>query len=75
MLDGTYRAMEIYLFRSASSSLKFQFPRVDFSEWEPDFTLNEIAKQNINFKCNYDAANALQIVSSGELINSHASYA
>lgn len=72
MLNGTYRAMEIYLYRSSSSSLKIQLPRVDFSEWEDDYPLNEIAKQKINFKANYDAANALDIISTCELINSQA---
>src|SRR5690606_4795041 len=37
MLNGTYRAMEIKFNNGASSSLTFQFPRVDFSSWEPDF--------------------------------------
>ena len=73
MLDGTYRAMEIKLLRSSSSTLTMQFPRVDFSEWEPDYSLNEIAKQTINFKANYDATNALDIISTCELINSQAS--
>lgn len=74
MLANTYRAMEIKLLRSASSSLQLQFPRVDFSEWEPDFTLNEIAKQSINFKGNYDATNGLAIVSTAVLINTKVSY-
>ncbi len=74
MLNGTYKAMEIYLLRSSSSSLKFRFPRVDFTQWEPDFTLNEIAKQSINFKANYDQANALDIISTTELINAQVSY-
>lgn len=74
MLANTYRAAEIYFLRSSSSSLKLQMPRLDFSEWEPDYTLNEIAKQTINFKGNYDAANALQIISTAELINTKASY-
>lgn len=71
MLNGTYRAMEIKLNRSANSSLTLQFPRVDFSEWEPDYTLNEIVKQSINFKANYDAANDNDIISTCELVNSH----
>lgn len=75
MVNGTYRAMELYLFRSSSSSLKIQLPRVDFSEWEPDFSLSEIAKQSISFKANYDQANALDIISTCELINSQSSYA
>lgn len=74
MTDGTYKAMEIKLFRSSSSSLTLQFPRVDFSEWERDGDLNEIAKQNINFKANYDQANALDIVSTCSLINAQSSY-
>lgn len=69
MLNGTYRAMEVYLYGSSSSSLKFQFPRVDFSQWEPDFSLDDIAKQKVNFKCNYDAANAQDIITTLELIN------
>lgn len=74
MINGTYRSLEIKLYRSSSSSLTFQFPRVDFSEWEPDFALNEIAKQGINFKANYDAANALDIISTCSLVNSQPSY-
>lgn len=74
MLNGTYKAMEVKLDRSTSSRLTLQFPRVDFSQWEPDFTLNEIAKQTINFKANYDQANALDIISTAILINTQASY-
>jgi hypothetical protein len=72
MLDGTYRAMEIKFTKSATSSLQIQLPRVDFSEWEADYSLNEIAKQTINFKANYDAANGLDIISTCVLINSQA---
>jgi hypothetical protein len=74
MLNGTYRSMEMFLSRSASSSLKLQFPRVDFSEWEPDYSLNDIATQGINFKANYDAANALDIISTCQLVNTNTSY-
>lgn len=74
MINGTYRAMEIKFNRSASSSLTLQLPRVDFTEWEPDYSLNEISKQTINFKGNYDAANALDIISTASLINTKASY-
>ena len=69
MLNGTYRAMQIQLDGGSSSRLTMQFPRVDFSEWEPGYTLNEIAKQTINFKANYDQANALDIISTCTLIN------
>lgn len=69
MMNGTYDAMEIKFFASANSSLQMQFPRVAFSQWAPDWTLNQIASQKINFKCNYDSANALQIISTCVLIN------
>jgi hypothetical protein len=72
MTAGTYRAMEVQLDRSASSRLTFRFPRVSFSEWEMDPTLNEITKQTINFKAHYDATNALDIISTATLINSQA---
>lgn len=74
MLDGTYRAMEIKLNGGTSSILTIQMPRVDFNEWEPDYTLNEIAKQTIQFKANYDAANALDIISTLTLVNAQVSY-
>lgn len=69
MLDGTYRAMQILLERSSSSSLQLVFPRVDFTEWEQDRALDEIVTQSINFKGNYDAANAVAIISTAVLIN------
>lgn len=71
MNNGTYRAMSIKFNRSSSSSVEFQFPRVDFSQWEPDYTLNEIAKQDIQFKGNYDAANAQNIIHTVVLVNGH----
>lgn len=74
MLDGTYRAMEVKLNGGSSSSLQLQFPRVDFSEWEDVRDLDEISRQTINFKANYDAANALDIISTAVLINTQASY-
>jgi hypothetical protein len=74
MLNGTYRAMEIKLNNGTSSTLTLQFPRVDFSQWDPDYTLNNIAKQKINFKCNYDAANAQDIFTTCTLINTKSSY-
>lgn len=75
MLNGTYRSMQVVLNGGTNSMLTLQFPRVDFSTWEPDYTLNEIAKQSINFKANYDAANALAIISTCTLVNTVASYA
>jgi hypothetical protein len=74
MLANTYQAAEIKLFASASSSLQLQFPRLDWSEWAPDYSLKQIAQQKINFKGNYDAANALDIISTAVLINTKVSY-
>lgn len=74
MVNGTYRSMEIKLNNGSSSTLTLQFPRVDFTEWEKDVELNETQKQTINFKANYDAANALDIISTCTLINTQVSY-
>lgn len=74
MNSGTYKAVEVKMLNGASSSLQFQFPRVSFSEWAPDWTLDQIASQKINMKANYDAANALQIISTCVLINTKTSY-
>lgn len=72
MLGGTYRAMEIKLNGGTNSIFDIIFPRVDFSAWEPDYTLNDIATQKINFKANYDQANALDIISTCTLTNAQA---
>lgn len=74
MLDNTYRAMEIKLNGGSNSQLTLQLPRVSFTEWEQDRTLNEIVTQSINFKGHYDAANALDIISTATLINTQSSY-
>lgn len=74
MLANTYQAAEIKLLGGTSSSLTLQFPRLDFSEWQPDYNLKNIAQQKINFKGNYDAANALDIISSAVLVNTKVSY-
>lgn len=72
MNSGNYQAMDFKLFANTSSSLEMQFPRVAFSQWQPDWTLNAIASQKVNIKANYDAADALQIISSCVLINTYA---
>lgn len=74
MLAGTYRAMQVRLLRSASSDLTIRMPRVDFTEWEQDRTLDQIVSQNINVKANYDAENAAAIIDLLTLINAQASY-
>lgn len=69
MLDGTYKSVGISLVNGASSQFNLVLPRVDFSEWEQDRSLDTIVSQKINFKGNYDAANALDIISTLTLIN------
>lgn len=72
MLDGTYKAGDITLQRSTSSKLQMQFPRLDFTAWEQDRKLDDIVSQKIQFKGNYDMANALDIISTCILTNSYA---
>lgn len=72
MLANTYRSADISFIRASNSSFQIQLPRVDFTEWEQDRKLNDIASQKINFKANYDAANALDIISTCLLTNTYA---
>lgn len=74
MLAGTYKSMEIGFLNGANSQLDLRFPRVNFHSWEPDYTLNEIAKQKIQFKANYDSANAQDIITTATVINTKSSY-
>lgn len=74
MTAGTYQAMEIKLDGGSSSTLTLQFPRVSFTSWEQDRGLDSIVSQKIQFTANYDAANALDIISTATLINTQATY-
>lgn len=72
MIDGTYRALEVTFSRASNSILQFQLPRVDFTEWEQDRALNDIVSQTIQFKGNYDAANADAVIETCILTNTYA---
>jgi len=79
MLNATTRAMRITIENTdvdlgggVYPRLKIELPKVDFSGWEPDRSLDDIVKQSINLKANYDATNG--IISTCELINAKASY-
>lgn len=72
MLNGTYKALQVVFNRAATSSLTLTMPRVDFTEWEQDRSLNDIVSQSINFKASYDAANALAVISTCSLVNTYA---
>lgn len=72
MLAGTYKAIEISFNRASNSSLQIQMPRVDFTEWEQDRSLDDIVGQTIQFKGNYDSANAAAVISTCTLTNTYA---
>lgn len=81
MRDGSYRAMQIawtnsdVLVGAASHpALTFQFPRVDFYDWEPNMALDDIVRQTVSFKANYDLTNSLAAISTCTLANTQASY-
>ncbi len=71
MLGGTYKSIEIAFNRASNSSLTIQLPRVDFTEWEQDRGLNDIVGQTIQFKGNYDSANAQAIITTCSLVNTN----
>lgn len=72
MLAGTYKAIDITFNRASNSSLQIQLPRVDFTEWEQDRSLDDIVGQTIQFKGNYDSANAASVISTCTLTNTYA---
>lgn len=79
--NGTNRALEIALVNtdatigvSSNPSLTFQFPKVDFTQWEPNYDLDDITRQTISFKCSRDVANNQDIVHLCQLKNDVASY-
>lgn len=81
MRQGTSRAMEIKLENTdvligatSRPKLTMQFPKVDFFDWLPDYANNEIAKQAISFKANYDLSGGNEIISTCQLVNAVASY-
>lgn len=82
MRNETHRAMEIKFVNEAevigggstNPSLTIQMPKVDFYEWEADYSLDEIVTQTVSFKANYDMANALNVISTCSLVNGQTSY-
>lgn len=81
MKDGTNRAVEIKLVNtdatigsSTNPSLTIQMPKVDFFNWEPDYSLEEIATQKISFKGSYDVSGGNAIISTCDLVNTVSSY-
>ncbi len=82
MTGGTNRAVEIAFINTDSSisggttnpSLKIQLPRVDFFDWEPDNSLDEIVTQTFSFKASHDIANNQDIIHLCQLINGVTDY-
>ena len=82
MKNGTNRAVEIAFTNtddtigsgSTNPSLTIQLPKVDFFDWEPDYSLDEIVTQTMSFKASRDVANAQDIIYLCRLINGVVSY-
>lgn len=73
---GTNRAMEVKFTNtdetmgaSTNPSLTIQMPKVDFYEWEPDYSLDEIVSQTVSFKASRDVANSQDIIYLCQLVN------
>jgi len=80
MLGGSKKALQIVVENTdfdigggLHPSLTIQLPSVDFV-WNPNYALEDIVSQTINFKANYDLANSQQIIHSCTLVNDKASY-
>lgn len=81
MTTPTNRAMEIKFVNtdaiigaSTNPSLTMQFPKVDFFDWEPDYSNDDISTQKISFKASRDVANSLASISTCSLVNANSSY-
>lgn len=72
MLNDTNRAMELK-WTNGDDILTFRFPLVDFM-WETDYALDEVVRQTVNFKCNYDLVNGNNVISTITLANDTSSY-
>ena len=71
MVNSTYKAMEFQLYKDGNASLRFQFPRVDFYDWEANKDLDAIVTQTLSFKANIDTANAYNMIYLATLINQY----
>lgn len=82
MKNGTNRAVEIKFTNtddtisggSTNPSLTIQMPKVDFFDWEPDYSLDNIVTQTISFKASRDVSGANDVISTCSLVNGVASY-
>ncbi len=81
MKNGTARAVEIAFTNTDATigaatrpALTIQMPKVDFFDWEPDYSLDDITTQTVSFKASRDVANATSIISTCDLVNEEANY-
>jgi hypothetical protein len=79
-LAGTKKALQIVLSNTdvdlgsgLRPSLTIVLPSVDF-EWSPNYALEDIISQTLNFKANYSLATSQQIISTCTLVNGKATY-
>lgn len=72
-VDNTERAMEIK-WDNGTQSLTFQLPKVHFTSHDPDYSLDEVVRQDVGFTAFYDLANSQAILHKIELVNNQSSY-
>ena len=78
MVNGDKKAVRIDIedldttLTANTPRLRIELPKVDFSEWEGNYALEDIVSQTIKFKANYDTTNG--IISTCSLRNGKASY-
>lgn len=59
---------------ATNPSLTIDLPKVDFFEWEPDYTQDEIVMQTLSFKGSYDIGASENIIDVATLVNGTSSY-
>jgi hypothetical protein len=81
MKNGDSKAMQLQWLNTDSTigastnpALTMQFPKVDFFAWEPTYGLEDIAGQKMSFKASRDVANAVDIISTCQLVNTITTY-
>ena len=78
MVDGDTKAVRIDIedvdttLTANTPRLRIELPKVDFSEWEGNYALEDIVSQTLKFKANYDTTNG--IISTCALRNGKSSY-
>jgi len=80
--DGTYRAIRIQLTNtdetigsgSQNPDFKIDLSKCDFDAWDPDFAMDDLARQTLTFQALYDAGGNDNLINSCTLINTVVSY-